>query len=120
MFTIQSLTTLPLTPILNGLIELLRDSVEGGASVGFLSPLRRETAEAFWQDMLREVGSSRVVLVATTECSRKVDEVGQPWAIWRPNLRRHQPLHGFRIAAGDMSDAECRGERRRGVRRRSQ
>ena len=67
MFTIQSLTTLPLTPILNGLNELLRDSVEGGASVGFLAPLKRESAEAFWQDVLREVGSSRVVLVATTE-----------------------------------------------------
>ena len=67
MFTIQSLTTPPLTPILNGLIELLRDSVEGGASVGFLSPLKRESAEAFWRDMLREVGSSRVMLIATTE-----------------------------------------------------
>ena len=67
MFIIQSLTTPPLTPILNGLIELLRDSVEGGASVGFLSPLKRESAEAFWRDMLREVGSSRVMLIATTE-----------------------------------------------------
>ena len=67
MFTIQLLTTTPPTTIHNGLIELLRDSVEGGASVGFLSPLKRESAEAFWRDMLREVGSSRVMLIATTE-----------------------------------------------------
>ncbi len=57
MFTIQSLTTTPSAAIHNGLIDLLRDSVEGGASVGFLSPLKRETADAFWQDMLREVDS---------------------------------------------------------------
>jgi ribosomal protein S18 acetylase RimI-like enzyme len=67
MFTIQLLATTPSTTIHNGLIDLLIDSVEGGASVGFLSPLKRETANAFWQDMLREVGSSRVLLVATTE-----------------------------------------------------
>ena len=68
MFTVQLLSTLPSTAIHNGLIELLLDSVEGGASVGFLSPLKRETADAFWRDMLREVESPyRVILVATTE-----------------------------------------------------
>jgi ribosomal protein S18 acetylase RimI-like enzyme len=67
MFTLQLITTPPSTDIYEGLIKLLRDSVEGGASVGFLSPLKRELAEAFWSDMLREVGSSRVMLVATTE-----------------------------------------------------
>jgi acetyltransferase len=67
MFTIQLLTTAPSDTIRDGLIELLRDSVEGGASVGFLAPLKRDSAEAFWQDMLREVGSSRVMLVVTTE-----------------------------------------------------
>jgi ribosomal protein S18 acetylase RimI-like enzyme len=51
-----------------GLIDLLCNSVEGGASVGFLSPLKRATADAFWQDMLREVGAAqRVMLVATTQ-----------------------------------------------------
>jgi acetyltransferase len=68
MFTIQLLTTPPSTTIYYGLIELLRDSVEGGASVGFLTPLKRELAEAFWHDMLREAQSLyRVILVATTE-----------------------------------------------------
>jgi acetyltransferase len=68
MFTLQLLTATPSTTSYDGLIELLRDSVEGGASVGFLSPLKRETAEAFWRDMLREAGfPQRVILVATTE-----------------------------------------------------
>ncbi len=68
MFTVQSLTPTSSTALLNSLIELLCDSVEGGASVGFLSPLKRETAAAFWQDMLREGESPyRVILIATTE-----------------------------------------------------
>ena len=44
-----------------------QSTTRGAASVGFLSPLKREIAAAFWHDMLREVGSSRVLLVATTE-----------------------------------------------------
>ena len=68
MFTIQLLTTAPTDRLREGLIDLLCDSVEGGASVGFLSPLTRETAGAYWQDVLREVESpSRVMLVATME-----------------------------------------------------
>jgi acetyltransferase len=68
MLTIQPLTTTPSDLIRNSLIELLRDSVEGGASVGFLAPLKRELAEAFWRDMLSEAQSPyRVMLVALTE-----------------------------------------------------
>ena len=68
MFTIQLLTATPSDLIRDGLIELLRDSVEGGASVGFLAPLKRELAEAFWRDMLREAETpQRVILIATTE-----------------------------------------------------
>jgi acetyltransferase len=67
MFTLQLMTTPPSAILYEGLIELLRDSVEGGASVGYLAPLKRDLAEAFWHDMLREVGSSRVLLIAITE-----------------------------------------------------
>jgi len=68
MFTIHLLTTTPSTTIRDGLIDLLRDSVEGGASIGFLSPLSHDTANAYWQDVLREVESpQRVIIVAITE-----------------------------------------------------
>ena len=68
MFSLQLITTPPSASIYNGLIELLRDSVEGGASVGFLAPLKPELAAAFWNDMLREAATpSRVLLIATAE-----------------------------------------------------
>ena len=58
MFTLQRLALPPACAVREGLIDLLCDSVESGASVGFLSPLKRETADGFWQDMLCEVGSA--------------------------------------------------------------
>jgi GNAT superfamily N-acetyltransferase len=37
---------------LGGLAELLIDSVDDGASVGFLTPLTRDDAERWWADLL--------------------------------------------------------------------
>lgn len=41
--------------LLPALARLLRDAVEGGASVGFLLPLPPSEVEAFWEGVLREV-----------------------------------------------------------------
>jgi acetyltransferase len=68
MFTLQRLALPPAYAVREGLIDLLCDSVEGGASVGFVLPLKRETAAAFWRDMLREAETpQRVILISTIE-----------------------------------------------------
>ena len=47
------------------LVALLADAVADGASVGFLAPLDRDLAAAYWGERLAEVaGGRRVVLVA--------------------------------------------------------
>ncbi|HRJ49897.1 MAG: GNAT family N-acetyltransferase [Phycisphaeraceae bacterium] len=47
------------------LTDLLIDCVEGGASVGFMLPLTRERAAAFWRRIAGEVvDGRRVILVA--------------------------------------------------------
>jgi GNAT superfamily N-acetyltransferase len=47
------------------LTDLLIDCVEGGASVGFLAPLRRERAAAFWQGIAAAVErGERLLFVA--------------------------------------------------------
>lgn len=47
------------------LSEILVDCVENGASVSFMSPLSRETAEAFWRQVAEGVDAgARVLLVA--------------------------------------------------------
>lgn len=46
------------------LSELLIDSVEHGASVGFLAPLAPADADAFWRKVERAVADARCVLLA--------------------------------------------------------
>ena len=51
--------------VIEGLSDLLLDCVESGASVGFMLPLERARARAFWQGVAREVeAGQRVLLVA--------------------------------------------------------
>lgn len=51
--------------LIAGLVDVLIDCVEGGASVGFLHPLTRERAERFWRLVAEDAGNARrVVLVA--------------------------------------------------------
>jgi GNAT superfamily N-acetyltransferase len=50
---------------LHGLVDVLLDCVEGGASVGFMAPLSRERALAFWRGVAEGVArGERVLLVA--------------------------------------------------------
>jgi GNAT superfamily N-acetyltransferase len=51
--------------ITEGLADVLLDCVEGGASVGFMHPLPRTKALAFWENALASAGrGERIVLVA--------------------------------------------------------
>lgn len=55
------------------LAEVLIDCVEGGASVGFMLPLQRERAEAFWAEVIEGVTrGERIVLVAEEQDTRAV------------------------------------------------
>jgi GNAT superfamily N-acetyltransferase len=50
---------------LGALVDILLDCVEGGASVSFMAPLSRATAESFFNKVLTEVEEgSRILLVA--------------------------------------------------------
>jgi len=50
---------------IEGLIDVLVDCVEGGASVGFMLPFSRERAEVFWTGILPSAAlGERVLLVA--------------------------------------------------------
>jgi len=47
------------------LADVLMDCVEGGASIGFMLPLARSRAVAFWENVLASAGrGERIVLVA--------------------------------------------------------
>lgn len=51
--------------LLEGLVDVLLDCVEGGASVSFMQPLTRERATAFWRKVAGGVAArERALLVA--------------------------------------------------------
>jgi GNAT superfamily N-acetyltransferase len=56
----------------DALSEVLIDCVEGGASVGFMVPLSRERARAFWRNVVEGVGSGERALLVAQDCSDSV------------------------------------------------
>jgi GNAT superfamily N-acetyltransferase len=53
---------------IDGLVDVLVDCVEGGASVSFMRPLAREQAQAFWRGVADSAArGERVLLVAEDE-----------------------------------------------------
>jgi len=99
---------------LPGLVHLLRDAVGSGASLGFLPPLAVEAAQAYWQDVIGEVASGRLVLLAATEEAEVVGSVQLELAV-KPNawhraevqrLMVHMRMRGRGIGRALMSDVE--------------
>lgn len=65
---IQIAEVTELDEVCEGLVELLRDSVTGGASVGFLPPISDAEATDYWRSVEDELpGGNRRLLVATIE-----------------------------------------------------
>ena len=52
---------------LQGLVDLLIDVVDGGASVGFLAPLSRDRAAAYWSQVLASLGSALALWIAEAD-----------------------------------------------------
>lgn len=57
----------PDTSLLKDLCTLLQDSVNNGASVGFLSPIEHSTALHYWEHTLESLGSGLALWVAKHE-----------------------------------------------------
>ncbi|UTM59111.1 GNAT family N-acetyltransferase [Photobacterium sp. CCB-ST2H9] len=53
-----------LSPYFQQLTGLLQDCVDDGASIGFLPPLSRVDAEAYWQDVAQALGEHRKLWIA--------------------------------------------------------
>lgn len=89
------------------LAEILIDCVQGGASVGFLSPLDAARAGAYWDGVLAGAArGERVVLVAEEQSTGRVVGTGQ----LVPAVLENQPHRA------DVSKVLVhRGARRRGV-----
>jgi len=57
---------------IQGLSDVLIDCVEGGASVGFMLPMSRAKAEAFWRGMSASVACGERVLLAAEDAAETI------------------------------------------------
>ena len=70
--TIEAISAPPTAADLAHLGALLRDSVEGGASVGFILPLTDAEVTAFWAGVLADVTAGKRVLLVARDAGRIV------------------------------------------------
>lgn len=61
--TIRTLTPSEATAALPALADILSDCVEGGASVGFMSPYTQQDAIPYWQGVAKAVAEGNTVLI---------------------------------------------------------
>lgn len=67
MYKIELLSDEQAKPLLPQLVALLRDSVNGGSSVGFLPPLASEAAEEYWLETFNELTQGKRILLVSRE-----------------------------------------------------
>lgn len=72
----------------DGLIELLRDVVDGGASVNFIAPLDVAIADAFWEKVAAEVGANQRAVLVALDGERVVGDVQLVYAMQQNGQHR--------------------------------
>ncbi|MFF0014098.1 GNAT family N-acetyltransferase [Streptomyces sp. NPDC005374] len=90
------------------LADLLIDTVDGGASIGFLAPLDRAAACAWWQERVRAVAAGHLGVLVAYDGRRTVGTVGLAFPD-KPNSRHRAELVKLMV----HHDARGRGLGRR-------
>ncbi len=112
---IRRVTASELESSLPHFIELLTDSVESGASVGYILPLDRNHVEDFWRNVIHEMAAGTRVVLAALDGDEVAGAVHLAFAM-RPNsmhraevqkLLVHTRHRGKGIAKRLMSAAEA-------------
>jgi acetyltransferase len=89
--TIETLSPTPSAADLASLNHLLRDAVEGGASVGFLLPISDTEIVGFWRDVFTDVRLGNRIVIAARNSDRLVGTVQLALA-GKPNSRHRAEL----------------------------
>ncbi len=76
---------------LDALADLLVDTVDGGASVGFLAPLDRATALAWWQERAAGVAAGQLAVWVARDAGRTLGTVSLAFPD-KPNSRHRAEL----------------------------
>jgi GNAT superfamily N-acetyltransferase len=96
--TIEALDAAGARRALDALVALLRDAVDGGASVGFLPPLPPAEAVDYWRDVIEDVAAGRRVLLAARDAGRLVG-AAQLELAQKPNARHRAEVQKVMVLA---------------------
>jgi acetyltransferase len=86
MITIEQLTAEQAAAFLPELVDLLQDSVAGGASIGFLPPLESDQAHEYWAGVIEDLARGALVLLVARQAGAMVG-TAQLALAQRPNAR---------------------------------
>jgi acetyltransferase len=86
MIMIEQLAPAQAAALAPALIELLQDSVGGGASIGFLPPLADAQAREYWNGVIEDLARGALVLLIARQAGAVVGTVQLALA-QRPNAR---------------------------------
>ncbi|QDN91780.1 GNAT family N-acetyltransferase [Streptomyces sp. S1A1-8] len=89
--TVSRLDAQRLRASVGELAELLIDTVDGGASIGFLAPLERETAVAWWEERVDAVSAGRLAVWVAHTADRILGTVSLVFPD-KPNSRHRAEL----------------------------
>jgi ribosomal protein S18 acetylase RimI-like enzyme len=96
MLTIRIMSRGDVLGRLSELMELLRDAVDGGASVGFLPPLTTQEAQAYWETILGELDTGARILLGAFQGETLVGAVQLELAL-RANGRHRAEVQKFMV-----------------------
>jgi ribosomal protein S18 acetylase RimI-like enzyme len=96
MLTIEQLTADQASTVLPALVELLQDSVAGGASVGFLPPLTEAAARDYWHDTIASVAQGELLLLVARQDGQVVGTVQLALA-GKPNARHRAEVQKLMV-----------------------
>lgn len=89
---IERLTSVRANSYRGGLIDLLSDAVESGASIGFLPPLADGEAGEYWATVFAALGAGNRVLLLATEQGRAIGSVQLDYACRRNATHRAEVM----------------------------
>lgn len=96
---VEPLTARPGRALRAGFVELLRDAVAGGASVGFLDPLPDDEAAEYWDAVFAEVEAGGRLLFVAREGDRVLGSI-QLAIPDKPNARHRVGLEKLLVHTG--------------------
>lgn len=93
MVDIERVTSAQASIVFGALVHLLQDTVDSGASVGFLPPLATNVARAYWTTVIEEVAQdTRVLLIARHQAqvvgAAQLALASQPNALHRAEVQK--------------------------------